>query len=237
MMSNENKAVAVQARGDSYAQMWKFAVALSKAPIVPKHYRDEPGNVFVAADYARHMDLPILAVMQGTFVVQGTLGWGSAFLIARTNQAGPFDGPMKFDEEGSLKAGNYRVRCTGKIGGELYTGTWVDLVMAKAEGWTKNSKYQSLPELMLRYRAATFFVRQTCPEVMLGLRTVDELEDMAASGQLARDVDAEPSAAAALNAELEPAEEPREVESDDPDEDADADEQAARDAWAKGGAA
>ena len=32
--------------------------------------------------------------------------------------------------------------------------------MARQEGWTKNSKYQSMPELMLRNRAATFFGRQ-----------------------------------------------------------------------------
>ena len=35
-----------------------------------------------------------------------------------------------------------------------------------------------MPDLMLRYRAATFFSRLYCPELTMGMRTTDELEDM-----------------------------------------------------------
>lgn len=230
-MTSENAIAAVPAKEDGYAKLWKFATVLSQAPIVPKHYRNEPGNVFVAADYARHMDLPLLAVMQGTFVVSGTLGWTAAFLIARTNQAGPFDGPLRYEEDG--KGG---IRATAKIGGEVYTGPWVSMQMAQAEGWTKNPKYKSMPETMLRYRAATLFIRQTCPEVMMGLRTVDELEDMDAAGHLPRDVQAE-SAADAINAELEAASEP-EGDAERSEEDAHVDALAEQDEdmrrWAQG---
>jgi len=50
--------------------------------------------------------------------------------------------------------------------------------MAKAEGWSKNKKYQTMPELMLQYRAATFLVRLYCPEVLSGMPTSDEVEDL-----------------------------------------------------------
>jgi hypothetical protein len=51
--------------------------------------------------------------------------------------------------------------------------------MAKAEGWyAKNgSKWQTMPEQMLRYRAASFFVRAYAPELSLGLATREEIED------------------------------------------------------------
>ena len=48
--------------------------------------------------------------------------------------------------------------------------------MAKKEGWTKNAKYQSIPEQMLRYRSAAFLIRLYCPEVMIGVPTAIEIE-------------------------------------------------------------
>lgn len=52
---------------------------------------------------------------------------------------------------------------------------------AKAENWTKNPKYKTLPELMLRYRAATLLIRTHAPEVLNGMHMVEELKDVEAS--------------------------------------------------------
>ena len=51
---------------------------------------------------------------------------------------------------------------------------------AIAEGWTTKAgnKYQSLPELMLRYRAATLLIRTHAPEVINGMHMTEELEDV-----------------------------------------------------------
>jgi hypothetical protein len=53
--------------------------------------------------------------------------------------------------------------------------------MAKAEGWsTKNgSKWLTMPELMLRYRAAAFFARLYAPDITLGMMTAEEVVDIA----------------------------------------------------------
>jgi hypothetical protein len=53
------------------------------------------------------------------------------------------------------------------------------MAMAKAEGWlTKSgSKWQTMPELMLRYRAAAFFARLYAPDITLGMATTEELRD------------------------------------------------------------
>jgi hypothetical protein len=55
--------------------------------------------------------------------------------------------------------------------------------MAEAERWTQDngtepSKWQTMPELMFRYRAAMFFARIHCPGALLGLRSTEELEEM-----------------------------------------------------------
>ena len=51
--------------------------------------------------------------------------------------------------------------------------------MAKDEGWygKSGSKWQTMPELMLQYRAAAFFARTNCPEITMGMYTSEEYSD------------------------------------------------------------
>src|SRR5690606_33077134 len=68
--------------------------------------------------------------------------------------------------------------------------------MAIDEGWlTKNgSKWQTIPELMLRYRCASFFGRLYAPELLMGLQASEEVQDTieaftAADGTIRVDTD------------------------------------------------
>lgn len=56
----------------------------------------------------------------------------------------------------------------------------ISVEMAVKEGWyQKNgSKWQTMPEQMLRYRAASFFGRVYAPELLMGLRSAEEEQDM-----------------------------------------------------------
>jgi hypothetical protein len=56
----------------------------------------------------------------------------------------------------------------------------VTIAIAKKEGWysKSGSKWQTMPELMMRYRAATFLVRTTAPELTMGLPMQEEMEDI-----------------------------------------------------------
>ena len=58
-------------------------------------------------------------------------------------------------------------------------GMTVDMDIAKEEGWlSKNgSKWKTMPQLMLRYRAASFFSSLNCPELTMGLYTREEMQD------------------------------------------------------------
>ena len=51
--------------------------------------------------------------------------------------------------------------------------------MAENEGWSKKngSKWLTVPQVMLRYRAASFFARMNCPELTLGYYSKDEVLD------------------------------------------------------------
>ena len=63
--------------------------------------------------------------------------------------------------------------------GRKVTGPVVTMDLAKAEGWyDKNgSKWKTMPQMMLRYRAASFFGRMNCPDLMMGMYTREEVEE------------------------------------------------------------
>jgi len=76
-------------------------------------------------------------------------------------------------------------------------GPTVTLEMAQTEGWATKagSKWKTMPELMLRYRAAAFFGRLYAPEILMGMQTVEESADIGSTQETAAKV-------ADLNAKL-----------------------------------
>lgn len=63
--------------------------------------------------------------------------------------------------------------------GERLESSPISMELAVKEGWyQKNgSKWQTMPEQMLRYRAASFFGRVYAPELLMGLRSSEEEQE------------------------------------------------------------
>jgi hypothetical protein len=156
---------------------WKFAVIMAKSDIIPVHYRNKPENVFIAMQSAYRMNLDPMMMMQNTYVVSGKLGMNSSFAISLANNSGLFASGIKYRIEGSGDNLQVTAYTNLKKTDEEISFT-IGMKEATAEGWTKNPKYRSLPELMLRYRAATLLLRTHAPEVLNGMHMVEELEDI-----------------------------------------------------------
>ena len=158
----------------------KFSEIMAQADIIPTHYRGKPANVFIAVQSALRMNLDPMQIMQNTFVISGKLGMVTAFAISLANQSGLFDSGIRYRIEGSGENLKVTAYTNLKKGGAEISYT-ITMKEARAEGWTKNAKYQSLPELMLRYRAATLLIRTHVPEVLNGMHMVEEIEDVVIS--------------------------------------------------------
>lgn len=111
---------------------------------------------------------------------------GDAGEVRRTPRIGR-DGKPVLDKNGNPIFDNEIIRdgrtCLAYAidrDGNRIEGVPISMAMAKVEGWyDKNgSKWQTMPELMLRYRAATFFKNIHCPEITMGFRTSDEAIDI-----------------------------------------------------------
>ena len=62
--------------------------------------------------------------------------------------------------------------------GEKLVGPLITLKMAREEKWASNNKkWENMPDVMLSYRAASFFSRAYCPDLTGGFHSSDELSD------------------------------------------------------------
>lgn len=154
---------------------------------VPDHFKRKPGDCLVAINLAMRMDEDPLQVMQNTFVVGGRPGFYTSFMIARANRRAGFKSKIRWDvqaltpavlESSGAKFPNIRVTASAVDAFGESIDASVDTSMAIAEGWTKNAKYRSMCEHMLKWRAAAFLIRLYAPEVMMGMPTVEEVETM-----------------------------------------------------------
>lgn len=186
-------------------------------------YLDNPAglpNCVVAMNMAMRMNADPLMVMQNLYVIEGRPSWSSQFIIAQLNSCGRFS-PLRFDlsEPGEPLELTYKATewvnkqktdvqrkaiirhqtCTAwvieKETGDRLNGPTVSIQMAIDEGWlTKNgSKWLTMPEVMLRYRAASLLGRIYAPELLMGLQSREEVEDFIeatpnAAGEYAVDI-------------------------------------------------
>ena len=155
----------------------KVANMLSKSALLPEQYIGHPENCLIAIDIANRMRVSPLLVAQNLYVVKGKPGWSGSFAISAVNNCGKFS-PLDFIYTENGGGGCY-AQATRLSDGKVLKSTEITMDMAKAEGWsTKNgSKWLTMPKQMLAYRAGSFFARTYCPEVLLGVQTIDEIQD------------------------------------------------------------
>ena len=164
---------------DNWLMAGQMAQALSQSTIVPKDYQGNQANAMVAIEIANRLQSSPLMVMQNLYVIQGRPSWSAQFLIASVNGSGKYDMELQYDEKTDKDGKPFSCQCWTMKDGRKVSGPVIDMDMAKAEGWTTKSmsKWKTMPQIMLRYRAASFFARMNCPEMTLGFYTKDEVID------------------------------------------------------------
>ena len=136
------------------------------------------GAAIIVLDLAQRMNLGALEVAQSIYIIHGKPSFETKFLVARLNSSGLLKGRLNT----ILSPDRQSAHCEAVDAqtGQLLRGTTITMDMARREGWlSKNgSKWQTMPELMMKYRAQSFFINEFFPEVKYGLKTSDEAEDI-----------------------------------------------------------
>ena len=170
-----------------FDQLLRAANMLSQTSIIPATYQGKPQDCFVALEMATRMGVSPLVVMQNMYVVRGKPAWAGQACTMFINSCGKFTQVKHVytGEKGTDSRGCY-VTATRISDGIQVNGVEVTLAMAKAEGWTANTKWRTMPELMLAYRASAFFARVHCPEALMGVQLADEIYDTDANRSATR---------------------------------------------------
>ena len=178
-MSNENKlstapagavaqktagggALSVFADGASFNTALRMAQCLASSTVVPKEYHGNVGNCMIAIEMASRINTSPMMVMQNLYIVNGRPAWSSQWIIAMINSSRRYKTELQFE-----------------FGHKVY-GPKITMNMANDEGWTsKNgSKWKTMPDVMIQYRAASFFGRMNCPDMIMGIYSQEEVLDM-----------------------------------------------------------
>lgn len=162
----------------SFELAQRIAKALAASDLVPATYKGKVENVMIALEMANRVKASPMAVMQNLNIIQGKPSWSSTFIISVINSCGKFT-PLRFVMTGSGDSLACYAIAKDMEGNECKSPT-VTMAMAKSEGWESKSgsKWKTMPELMIQYRAAAFFGRLYCPEILMGMQTEDEIKDV-----------------------------------------------------------
>lgn len=173
-----------QAPIQEFSDNWRMATQLAKSTIIPQTYQNKPENVIVAIGMAQKLGLDPFTIMQNLNIIKGKTSWSGSFcrtLIEKSNKYTNLQ-LIFVGQKGTETYGCY-MQGVNKETGETIKGPEVNMKMARAENWTSNTKWINMPELMLSYRATSFFARVYVPEALNGVQTTEEIEDIFNSNQ------------------------------------------------------
>jgi hypothetical protein len=160
---------------------WKMAEALSQTSIIPQAYSGKAGDCLIAIDIANRLCLSPIVIMQNSQVVRGNFTWKGTACKGMIDNSGKYEWTeyVETGVRGTDTWGCY-LQALDKKTGKIIKGTEVSIKMAKDEGWYNKdgSKWKTMPELMLKYRASAFFMRTECAGVSMGFLTTEEIIDI-----------------------------------------------------------
>lgn len=196
-MSNTNMSLAIHS-GEAFEHIQRVAKCYTSSQLVPTTFQNNVPNVILALEMAQRIGATPISVMQSLNIIHGKPSWSSQFIIAAINSCGRFH-PLRYDITGdgddrgcvawTLETGVPLTARTlaeaHKAGLPVLESPRVTIQMAKDEGWfgKSGSKWKTMPELMMRYRAATFFGRMYAPEILNGMAAQDEVIDISPLGE------------------------------------------------------
>ncbi len=195
-MTTQENLIATQTQ--AFELLQRQAKLLSQSSLLPDNFKNKISDCAIAIEMAQRLkNVAPLSVLQEIYIVHGKPSFSSKFIIALLKN---YNGYKDFDYEltgeagdlGEVDLNNRKIIREGRTclafaidkNGNRKDGVRVSMAMSKLEGWydKKGSKWQTIPELMLRYRAASMFKNLHCPEITMGIKASDEILDVGVQG-------------------------------------------------------
>jgi hypothetical protein len=181
-------------------EVWRLATMFSRSELVPKSFRGKPDDIVVAITMGAEIGFAPMQALQSIAVINGRPGLFAEGLLGRI-MASPLyvdhdeyfavNGDRREDVTADdLKADTTAAVCTFVRKGKPIPVTRrfsvADARRASLLG--KPGPWQEYPGRMLRMRARSFAARDAFPDVLRGIRAVEELRDIPPEPEAARTV-------------------------------------------------
>jgi hypothetical protein len=168
----------------AFNHLWRVATGYSRSKLVPMAFQGKIDDCFIICQLAIRMRVDPFMLMQATYVVHGRPGFEAKLAIALLNASGKIRGTLKTNFGGDGDDYGCQAVAVDSQSGETITGPRITWRIVKAERWNAKdgSKWLTMPEMMFIYRAASWFIRANYPEVLMGMQTLEEVEDVAHAG-------------------------------------------------------
>ena len=164
-----------------FQEKFEMAKQLSMSTLIPQQFRGKPADVLMAMELSEQMKMSLFVVTQNLDIIHGKTSWKSSFIISAINSSGKFKSNLRFEWRGTEDQNTWACRAwvIEHDNNKLF-GTWVSIQMAINEGWfeKKGSKWKTMPEQMLQYRAASFFGRLFASDILMGMLSTEEIVDV-----------------------------------------------------------
>ena len=188
IVSERNEISTPFSNAENFKNIFDIGKMFASSQLVPQNYQGKAMDCTIAVDMANRMGVSPMMVMQNLYVVKGKPQWSGQACMSLIRGSGEFKNvrPVYTGEKNTDSWGCY-IRAEDKVTGEVVKGTEVTIAVARAEGWyskpdkygKETSKWQTMPEQMLAYRAAAFFARVYVPNSLMGVAVEGEVEDIA----------------------------------------------------------
>lgn len=173
---------------DVVADVSRLAGMIATTEFVPKGLRGSPAKVSAAILYSRELGLSPMTGLGGVHVIEGSAGISAELMRALILQAG---------HELVVKESS-RERCEmwgRRAGQEEWTkAVWTiqeagqtQVFISKEKGWqplSSKGTWRSWPTELLLARTTTRLARMIFPDVIHGMRSVEELQDMTTTSEV-----------------------------------------------------
>lgn len=158
----------------NFDEAWRLADILADSELVPKDFRNKPGNCLVAIQWGAEIGLGALQAVQNIAVINGRPSlWGDAIIaLVRSSPLCEF---IIETDDGTAAT------CRVKRRGEPEQVRTFSVEDAKAAGLAgKPGPWQQYPKRMRQMRARAFALRDVFPDVLKGIPMAEEVMDMPA---------------------------------------------------------
>lgn len=166
---------------ENFKEIFDIGKMFASSTLVPQQYQGKSMDCTIAVDMANRMGVTPMMVMQNLYIVRGKPSWSGQACTAMIEASGKFRKVKHvYTGERNTDTWGCYLQAERIEDGEIVKGAEVTIKMAKDEDWygKSGSKWKTMPELMLAYRASAFFARVHIPNALMGVSVEGEVEDV-----------------------------------------------------------